>query len=100
MLQSGSKAPSRAPEGSLTTASGEIGSATGGAEADRVLQVTFRPDATEASIRALLLDVAAVLVDGPSAIGVYRIAFATPEARGAGLEALRAHGDVIESAAP
>ncbi|MCB1882715.1 MAG: hypothetical protein KDG89_01770 [Geminicoccaceae bacterium] len=97
LLRGGAGAPGGAPEGSLATASGEVGTATG--EAGRVLQVTFRPDATEESIRTLLLDVGAVLVDGPSAIGVYRIAFATPEARAAGLKALLARSDVIESAA-
>lgn len=39
-----------------------------------VLQVTFRPDATEAEIRAALNAVGGRLVGGPGALGVYRIA--------------------------
>lgn len=37
------------------------------------LTITFRPDATEAAISALLREKGLVIVDGPSAIGLYRI---------------------------
>ena len=36
--------------------------------------VAFAPDATEAQIRAVLLDAGAVIVDGPSALGLYTLA--------------------------
>jgi len=38
-----------------------------------VLQVKFAPDATEARIRQLLQKVRAGLIDGPGALGVYRL---------------------------
>lgn len=38
------------------------------------LVVTFRPDATEAAISALLREKGLVIVDGPSALGLYRLA--------------------------
>ncbi|MCL6499170.1 MAG: zf-HC2 domain-containing protein [Firmicutes bacterium] len=37
------------------------------------VQVVFRPDATEAGIRAALLRVGATVVEGPGATGVYRL---------------------------
>lgn len=39
-----------------------------------VLTVTFHPEATEAAISALLLEKGLVIVDGPSALGLYRLA--------------------------
>ncbi len=42
-------------------------------EAGVLLQVEFVPAASEAEIRALLLEVGAVIVNGPSAAGVYRL---------------------------
>jgi anti-sigma factor RsiW len=47
-----------------------------GAPAERdgaVLQIVFAPDATEASLRALLQNADATIVDGPHASGLYRI---------------------------
>jgi anti-sigma factor RsiW len=41
--------------------------------AEAVLQVRFVPDATEAQIRAALREVDGVLIDGPGALGVYRV---------------------------
>lgn len=38
-----------------------------------VLQVRFDADATEARMRAVLQEIDAVLVDGPSAAGIYRL---------------------------
>ncbi len=38
-----------------------------------ILQIEFAPEATEAEIRALLHDIDAVIIDGPSALGLYRI---------------------------
>ncbi len=42
-------------------------------DAGPVLQIEFAPEATEAEIRALLHDIDAVIIDGPSALGLYRI---------------------------
>lgn len=47
--------------------------------AEHVLAVAFRPDATEAEIRALLQAAGGRFVDGPGATGLYRVAFAGPE---------------------
>lgn len=47
-------------------ASGDAGEAT--------LTIAFRPDATQADMTALLLDFGLVVVDGPSALGLYRVA--------------------------
>jgi len=45
-----------------------------GAEGDiAVLQIQFEPTATEAQIREMLQDVNGILIDGPSAVGLYRI---------------------------
>lgn len=45
----------------------------GPAPAGVVLQLRFEPSATEASIRALLQAHHAVVIDGPSALGIYRV---------------------------
>ncbi len=60
------------------------------------LQVTFRPEATEAQIRAVLAEVGAQIVGGPGALGVYTLAVA-PETLAAARERLAARSDVIES---
>jgi anti-sigma factor RsiW len=44
-----------------------------GAPAGVVLQLRFDPAASEARIRALLQDHDAVVIDGPGALGVYRV---------------------------
>lgn len=48
---------------------------------DPMLIIAFQPDATEASIRALLDETGGRIADGPSANALYRIAFETGEAR-------------------
>lgn len=53
-----------------------------------LLQIVFVPDAPEKEIRALLLETNLEIVDGPSALGVYRLARAGDEETS--LEALRA----------
>lgn len=45
----------------------------GPAPAGVVLQLRFEPSATEGSIRALLQAQHAVVIDGPSALGIYRV---------------------------
>lgn len=63
-----------------------------------LVQVTFAPGATEAEIRELLLRLGGRLADGPSALGVYRIAFADDAARDAALSALSSSA-IVENAA-
>jgi hypothetical protein len=61
-----------------------------------VAQIQFQPTATEAQIRALLLETGATLVDGPGALGVYRIVLDKPEPA---LTQLRARTDVVKHVA-
>ena len=72
-----------------------------GSGSGTVLQVTFKPAATEAAIRSLLLEAGLSIKEGPSSLGVYQLNL---EASGASanlasaLQKLRARGDVVESA--
>jgi len=61
-------------------------------------QITLVPDATEASIRDLLVSVDANIVAGPSALGVYQLGFVDAEARDQGLSTLKEATTVVESA--
>jgi hypothetical protein len=65
-----------------------------------VLQVAFAPGVSEATVRALLAESRATIVDGPSAAGLYRVALrdvAADDRAGAerALAALAARRDVI-----
>jgi len=65
-----------------------------------VVQVRFHPTATEARIREALQSVNGVIVDGPGALGIYRIRLvgvdkARPEAVSAAIERLRARSEVV-----
>ena len=60
-------------------------------------QATFVPTAPESAIREALRSVDAEIVKGPSALGVYVLAFKDAEALDKGVEALRARADVFES---
>ncbi len=73
--------PADDPMAGYTTLSG--GSAVAIAEGTVLAQIDFAPEATEAAIQSALQEVGATIVDGPSAIGPYRIAFST-EAGAAG----------------
>jgi anti-sigma factor RsiW len=64
------------------------------------LTVAFRPDVRETDIRALLLAAGLVIVDGPSALGLYTLAAPGAETAEAALAALRARPDLVESAEP
>ena len=64
---------------------------------DFSLSVAFAPAATEAAIRALLLEIGARVSGGPSAIGLWQLSFESAAARDAGLARLRA-ADIVESA--
>jgi hypothetical protein len=63
------------------------------------LTVAFDPAASEADVRALLVDIGARVSDGPSAIGLWQLAFPTPAARDEGLTRLEA-ADIVESVQP
>lgn len=68
-------------------------------QAGSIAQITFSPDATEGDIRALLLASEASLVSGPSALGVYQIAFRDDASRMLGLSLLAEATGIVESAA-
>jgi anti-sigma factor RsiW len=63
-----------------------------------VLTVAFAGSATEADIRALLIEAELTIVSGPSALGLYRLAAKDEAARTAGLAKMNAAGNIVESA--
>jgi anti-sigma factor RsiW len=63
-----------------------------------VLTVAFAGSATEADIRALLIEADLTIVSGPSALGLYRLAAKDEAARTAALAKLSAAGNIVESA--
>lgn len=83
------------PDAVIDLAGGGVDRAEGPA-----LTVAFRPEAREAEIRALLLEAGLVIVDGPSALGLYTIAAPEAVAAEAALAALRARPDLVEFAEP
>jgi len=60
-----------------------------------LLSVTFAPDITEQTLRQLLLQYHIVIVDGPSALGVYQVVL--PLDSNATLEQLRQHDAIFDS---
>jgi anti-sigma-K factor RskA len=66
--------------------------------AGSVIQVQFQPRATEAQIRALLQQVHGTLVDGPGALGIYRVRLEAGEDLARDVERLRVHKDVVAHA--
>lgn len=62
--------------------------ASGGAAAD--FTVVFAPDATEAELRALLLEAGLEIVSGPSALGIYGLGLIDAESSDAAFAALSA----------
>lgn len=60
------------------------------------LTVAFLPTATEADIRALLLEAGVEIVEGPSALGLYRVAPLDADALDAAEAALSGAGAVVE----
>jgi anti-sigma factor RsiW len=73
----------------------QAGAPVAGAE----LVVAFRPEATARQIAELLLSQEATIVDGPSAIGLYRIGLgAGADAAAVGAAFIAAH-EIVESAA-
>lgn len=78
--------------------SGDLTAAGGGSviqASGQVISVTFVPEAREENIRNLLLAVDARIVDGPSALGVYKLS--VPKDAATIVEKLRAHKNLIES---
>jgi hypothetical protein len=77
----------------------DAGYGMAGAPATRafVAQVVFRPQATELQIRQALLAVDATFVSGPSALGLYELAFADADTLQAGVARLRAQDAVVEA---
>lgn len=78
-------------------ANGGYVQASAGADAG-ILDVTFAPNATEEQIRTLLLDNGLVIVDGPSAMGLYRLRLVEDGDIAAAAEALRAKPAIVETA--
>ncbi|QBY00010.1 hypothetical protein E2K80_04040 [Rhodophyticola sp. CCM32] len=81
----------------------ELASGEGAAEADFV--VGFAADATEARIRALLLDAGVEIVAGPSALGLYELSVLDDVANATAQEVLETAGqdgviETLEIAAP
>ncbi|MCB2129194.1 MAG: hypothetical protein KDE03_08990 [Rhodobacteraceae bacterium] len=62
-----------------------------------LLVIAFRPDAPQGAVSELLVDNDVVIVDGPSALGLYHAAL--PDARPGGdvLQALRSASSLVES---
>lgn len=60
-----------------------------------VLQIRFNDAASVADISAALYDLEAKIIDGPSAIGLYRIEFSTEALREAALIALPERQDIV-----
>lgn len=83
----------------LTRTGDDVRLADGGVEVQSgpVMTVAFAGTATEAEIRALLLELDLSIVSGPSALGLYRLAARDEAARAAALERLGASG-LVESA--
>lgn len=61
----------------------------------RIVNITLAPGAQEENIRTLLLAVDASIVDGPSALGVYKLSI--PKDFAAAVEKLKAHKNLVES---
>lgn len=60
------------------------------------LQVLFVEDANITAINALLAESNGTIVDGPSALGLYRVAFQSTASRDAALTALQEQSDVVD----
>ncbi|MEX0311907.1 MAG: hypothetical protein AB3N17_16850 [Tateyamaria sp.] len=61
-----------------------------------VLQVMFSGSADLTTLTALLREVDGTIIDGPSAVGLYRIAFSSPEALETARANLAARPDVVD----
>jgi len=70
-----------------------------GAAAEFTVRVAIQPGVSEAEMRALLSDVDARIVDGPSAIGLYTLGFADAEAKAAAEQELLQRDAIIAEVA-
>lgn len=61
------------------------------------VNVTFHPSATAEALTRVLKEVDGEIIAGPSAIGLYTVAFETETARDDALAALEAETDLVES---
>lgn len=77
---------------------GDLSTATGPVAEGPTIQVTFVGDASEAAIRGLLLELDLAIVEGPSAVGVYRLGFAPAAAADDLVRALKARPDLVSHA--
>jgi hypothetical protein len=73
------------------------GGGSGGVVGPKIT-VAFSEDATEGAIRSLLQAQGLIIVDGPSALGLYTLVADDDAARDAALRALRGAGSLVESA--
>ena len=64
-----------------------------------VLQVRFRPQASEAEMRALLQSIGGRIVDGPGALGIYRVRLAEGRDAAAVLKQLQGRPELVEHVA-
>jgi len=87
--------PGEAPDGYVTASERPAGQG-----ADSVASVIFRPDARAGDIEPLLRESGARILDGPSALGLYRIGFADPGSRATGVETLREAEKIVEFVQP
>ena len=62
--------------------------------------MAFNADASEGAIRAALLDQGLVIVDGPSALGLYTLSAPDEAARDAAITAFEGLGGLVESVEP
>jgi anti-sigma factor RsiW len=62
-----------------------------------LLVIAFRPDAPQGAVSELLIDNDVVIVDGPSAVGLYRAALPKARSRDEVLQALRSASRLVES---
>ncbi len=72
-----------------------------GSASGAVLQVTFKPQATEAAIRSLLLDTGLSIKEGPSSLGIYYLnldASVNGATLKSALQKLRNRKDVVDTA--
>ncbi|MEM8539014.1 MAG: hypothetical protein AAGF56_14280, partial [Pseudomonadota bacterium] len=70
------------------------GDDTGVIDTELTLRVAFDGSATEADIRALLLELDLIIVDGPSALGLYSLAASDETGRANALQTLQERSDL------
>jgi anti-sigma factor RsiW len=82
---------------------GDFRPLSGPVEEGGLVQVQFHPSASMAEIRELLLQVDGRIVDGPSAVGLYRVRIGSGDASAQvvadALSVLHANGDLVDYAA-